>query len=332
MHSASVYAPVDEAMLESMLPQAVELVGRFLEADLAGVSVLVDNRALLKTSICSTQSPDQEPWVDLTPLSADNSLSAYSVEQDAAIVVSDMEAEERFHDRFLLKLGVARAMVVPITVEETVVGVLGTYWIHPRTFLPEDVEAADAIALLLATRISRVQTMSAGPGATGDHGASTLSDTAEEGDAYTCAATPTSDHHRTEAYDYRVTAPSGGDEAVPPEIDAIMKDLVGEHWAGGNRRSSARVAYKAWQPIAPLHGTVMPSLQQFFPVECCDLSNGGISFYADVPPEFKTFVIGLGEPPDLKFFTARIVRVVGKQHNGRTRHLIGCQFLGRVHL
>ncbi len=99
---------------------------------------------------------------------------------------------------------------------------------------------------------------------------------------------------------------------------------------GHEMRSSPRRTYQYRQLIAPLLGDRLPARNRFFEVVCEDISAGGISFYLDTPPDFKRVVVGLGQAPQLTFFTADIARVAEKEVDGRRQFLVGCRFTGRI--
>jgi hypothetical protein len=95
-------------------------------------------------------------------------------------------------------------------------------------------------------------------------------------------------------------------------------------------RSSPRRTYQYRQLIAPLIGDRLPARNRFFEAVCEDISAGGISFYLDTPPDFKRVVVGLGQAPQLTFFTATIARVAETEFEGRRQFLVGCRFTGRI--
>lgn len=98
-------------------------------------------------------------------------------------------------------------------------------------------------------------------------------------------------------------------------------------------RASPRLAYHYYQLIAPLYtGNRMPPRKEFFPVECNDISAGGISFLYDRRPDFDYLVVALGRPPEETFFTAHVVRIARQEKEGQTRYLVGCRFTGRISL
>ena len=101
---------------------------------------------------------------------------------------------------------------------------------------------------------------------------------------------------------------------------------------GNDLRSSPRRNYQYRQPIAPMYTVAIPHKNEFFEVDCKDISAGGISFYLDCPPDFTALVVGLGCAPGLAYFSARLARVVEQRTDGKSYYLVGCRFTGRVHL
>jgi hypothetical protein len=116
---------------------------------------------------------------------------------------------------------------------------------------------------------------------------------------------------------------------------------IGEHDAGAhaddetdqsaeNGRLSPRKNFRYLQMIAPVVAGRMPSREDFYPVECKDISSGGIAFFADRPPEFDVLVVALGRPPYLSRFMARVVYVQDVKCASGANHLVGCQFTERI--
>jgi hypothetical protein len=79
-------------------------------------------------------------------------------------------------------------------------------------------------------------------------------------------------------------------------------------------------------------GDQMPSEEDFFEVECRDLSGGGMSFCLDERPEFERLVIALGRPPLVIYFSACVVHVAPVDQEDGTRYRVGCHFQERVQL
>ena len=97
-------------------------------------------------------------------------------------------------------------------------------------------------------------------------------------------------------------------------------------------RASPRRFFQYRQMIAPVVGDAMPSEADFFEVDCCDISAGGLSFYLNRVPDFDRLIVALGKPPALTHFAAQVVRYVEKVNRGEPQYLIGCRLLGRAQL
>ena len=76
----------------------------------------------------------------------------------------------------------------------------------------------------------------------------------------------------------------------------------------------------------------LPGPGSFFEVEFWDISACGFSFFMEQLPKFDTLVAALGRPPTLSHFSARVMRVARMTQDDRTRYLVGCDFINRVHL
>ncbi len=100
---------------------------------------------------------------------------------------------------------------------------------------------------------------------------------------------------------------------------------------GAECRRSPRHPYRYRQLIAPLRGEQMPAAEDFFAVECADISAGGLSFYHPQRPDFHKIVVALGQVPFLTHFKAEVVRVVDQSNEAENRFLVGCRFTGRVY-
>jgi PAS domain S-box-containing protein len=97
-------------------------------------------------------------------------------------------------------------------------------------------------------------------------------------------------------------------------------------------RRSPRAAYSYRQMIAPMFGDRVPRQEEFFEVECRDISAGGMAFVMNRPPDFQKLVVELGRPPASNQLTAKVVRLQPLERDGEEEYLIGCQFIERVHL
>jgi hypothetical protein len=95
-------------------------------------------------------------------------------------------------------------------------------------------------------------------------------------------------------------------------------------------RSSPRKNYRFNQRIAPMHGGLLPRTDEYFNVECNDISKGGVSFYLKRPPGCEQFAIMLGQKPMVTILVARVVYSREVDHDGHQMYLVGCQFIDRL--
>ena len=92
-------------------------------------------------------------------------------------------------------------------------------------------------------------------------------------------------------------------------------------------RHSCRMPYL----IAPYDNGRLPMRGQFREYEGRDISSKGFSFAASSRPDFSSLVVAIGDPPRLKYLTARVANVVEIEEDGRRLHRVGCAFTGRLH-
>ncbi len=99
---------------------------------------------------------------------------------------------------------------------------------------------------------------------------------------------------------------------------------------GGDRRRRPRRLYPFKQSIAPICDGRIPAAGDFTDVQCHDISSGGFSFFSTVPPAADSFVVILGQPPQLTQVTAQVAHVRRVEHDGCRMYLIGCNYTGRI--
>jgi hypothetical protein len=116
--------------------------------------------------------------------------------------------------------------------------------------------------------------------------------------------------------------PEPAAEVAPARCEPERKEM----------RTSPRRFFQYRQMIAPMLGDEMPSREDFFEVDCCDISASGLSFYLDQVPKFEKLIIALGKPPAATHCAAEVVRYVEKVRQGQRQYLVGCRFLGRAEL
>jgi PAS domain S-box-containing protein len=101
---------------------------------------------------------------------------------------------------------------------------------------------------------------------------------------------------------------------------------------GKDLRSSPRRTFRCRQRIAPTFGGQLPGPDDFFEVECKDISAGGIAIRLNCPPDFETLVVALGKPPRESYVSARVVRCAPAGRDGEAGYVVGCCFTGKVSL
>ena len=64
------------------------------------------------------------------------------------------------------------------------------------------------------------------------------------------------------------------------------------------RRRRSRKPFTVVQSVAPVRGGIFPASNQFRPVRCQDLNEGGFSFLLSGRPDFRELVVRLGHAPE----------------------------------
>jgi PAS domain S-box-containing protein len=121
-------------------------------------------------------------------------------------------------------------------------------------------------------------------------------------------------------------------EELPRPPDSVVEALTEAAAPASDQRRSPRRAYRYWQGIAPMNGEQFPGPACFFDVEFWDISSCGFSFFVEELPKFEILVAALGRAPTLTHFSARVMRVARITQDDKTRYLVGCDFINRVHL
>lgn len=91
-----------------------------------------------------------------------------------------------------------------------------------------------------------------------------------------------------------------------------------------------RFRYEVWQHVAPIMDGQLPAPSEFESVECRDLSREGFSFSAEELPATELLVVAMGSPPDLRFFTARVIASPPASRHGEVGYQIECEFVNKL--
>ncbi len=115
-----------------------------------------------------------------------------------------------------------------------------------------------------------------------------------------------------------------------PATESVSAGDQASDTGGIDRRQRQRRPYPFKQAIAPIVDGKIPAAQDFIDVQCHDISAGGFSFLSVGPPASDSFVIVLGQPPNVTHVTAQVVHVRRVEQGGRRMYLIGCNYTGRI--
>ena len=289
--------PGIDCQLTDLLETAASLVARLLDADLGGVTEVVDSGTALRMTVSPTDDGDWDDGraVEEMPLETSKSMAGHAINKGNTVLVSDLAADNRFSEEFLQQQGVVSAMTVPVQLIDKPLGTLAAYRTEQREFTADDARFVEAIGQLLSSLVARFsaeEVLKERRSATGNRGVLQSVEIALAGGV--------------------------GTEASPE--------------AGDEYRTSPRHGYEHGQLVARMLNGRLPAPADFFEVDCRDLSAGGVSFYLDSPPDFDTLVVALGRRSALSHFAARVAHVAKVQHANRQQYLIGCQFTERVYI
>ncbi len=289
--------PGIDCQLSDLLETAASLVARLLDADLGGVSEVVDSGTALRMTVASPGNCEWEEGrtVEELPLEMSKSMAGCAISKGGTVLVSDLAADNRFSEEFLQRQGVVSAMTVPVQLIDEPLGALAAYRTEQRAFTADDARFVEAIGQLLSSLVARFS--------------------AEEV--------------------LKKRRSTTGSKGVLRSVEIALAGGIGAEATpdvGEEARSSERHQYAHGQLIARMINGKLPAPADFFEVDCRDLSAGGFSFYLDNPPDFDALVVALGRRSALSHFAARVAHVAKVQHDNRQQYLIGCQFTERVYI
>lgn len=99
----------------------------------------------------------------------------------------------------------------------------------------------------------------------------------------------------------------------------------------GSDKAVLRHPFRDLQKIAPYKvGGPLPTVSEFYPVRCYDLSVKGISFLSPTPPNFRALVVRLGNPPDVRYMISSICHVAPMAAGDEQVYRVGCTFVSRL--
>ncbi|MGA2618085.1 MAG: PilZ domain-containing protein [Thermoguttaceae bacterium] len=95
------------------------------------------------------------------------------------------------------------------------------------------------------------------------------------------------------------------------------------------RRSSKRLPHPVIELVAPHVDQRLPAKWMLREVHCCDLSEGGMSFFLPQPPDFEYAVVRLGTPSKPTYMLVSVVDY-RLDEGVRIGYVVGCSFIREV--
>lgn len=116
-----------------------------------------------------------------------------------------------------------------------------------------------------------------------------------------------------------------------PAVEIEKSEQVGvPNETDRQRRKRERYGFPVVQKICPCRGKFVPGSARFFPVQCKDLSRGGIAFYLDYEPSFERFILMLGTDERHEYVAGEVVYVQALPDDAPGRYLVGCRLIKKV--
>jgi len=147
-----------------LIQDAAALVAESLSVERFGLAELSDDQSTLDMRLGSVAASAGSAFGDMPPesmlgrqlsLDSSRSLAAYAIRTGEVVAVSDLAAERRFADDWLLEQGVRSAVVVPLHFHDQSYGVLGAFSNRSQQFARDDLLYAEMIAHLVSSNIAR---------------------------------------------------------------------------------------------------------------------------------------------------------------------------------
>jgi hypothetical protein len=91
-------------------------------------------------------------------------------------------------------------------------------------------------------------------------------------------------------------------------------------------RSAARYAFGVEQRVATMVAGEMPTLDDFQPVRCADISRSGFAFFQTARPDFSSVMLALGLPPEITYLMGRVIHARLIEMCGMLVFRVGCRF------
>ena len=99
---------------------------------------------------------------------------------------------------------------------------------------------------------------------------------------------------------------------------------------GSDRRRHRRFQYVRTLNVAPFREGAPPGWGECQMVVCTDLSVSGLCYLDNNEPRQDVLFVGLGSPPAIKYFKAKVINVRPTQVNGWPMFAVGCSLVERL--
>jgi hypothetical protein len=122
-------------------------------------------------------------------------------------------------------------------------------------------------------------------------------------------------------------------ESEPEQSERSREPIAGPQAAGRpgpEQRVHQRKILMKLELVAPYEGRRFPDPEEFFEVQCFDISVGGISFFLAEPPTEKRYLLALGDREDPIYAIVEVRRVALTKMHTIPVYLVGCRFEERV--
>jgi hypothetical protein len=290
-----------QPLLPLLFEEALTLAGNVLGVDCGYLGLVADGKIEAEVrAVGEQQDATARPLGRIEwPLNA-NSMASRAFRSTEILTIPDLHAERRFIDLRLRELGLAAWLIAPLYLNARPYGVIGLCCRQPRRWRDDDIFFMETMAHMLTAAAA----IAARGQMARDRGNMPAEDRLEAPDESGSDASPGSQ-------------PQGPDGPRPAP-------------SGAERRSSPRHPYPAAQKIAFCTADSALARDNFFPVQCKDISATGIAFLLDRAPDSETVVVELGRAPRVTKVVCRIVRVSPTEVDGRRKYLVGCRFIGRL--
>jgi len=104
---------------------------------------------------------------------------------------------------------------------------------------------------------------------------------------------------------------TGPNKQLDAAFFQLIHDLVmaSPRESNEDRRRRPRQTFRSRQRIAPRLGDALPGEDEFFAVQCHDLTRAGFSFFLPTSPSFSSLVAAFGTGPETLYVAAEVQRV-----------------------